>query len=106
MIEHLYDNYGIIATVDVEINDTKMRTEYDPALPIEVIFHQIEEAIEYATAGKRPYDPLQIISRAYLLILRIGLYPEPCKDLENKIAADKTWVNFKPNSRRVTVTLK
>ena len=90
IILHSYDNYGIITAVDIEDNDTKIRTEYDPWLPIEVLFHQIEEDVEYVTAGKWSYDPLQVTSRAYLLILRTGLYPESCKDWENKIATDKT----------------
>ena len=30
IILHSYDNYGIITAVDIEDNDTKIRTEYDP----------------------------------------------------------------------------
>ena len=52
IILHSYDNYGIITAVDIEDNDTKMRTEYDPSLPIEFLFHQIEEDIEYVTTGE------------------------------------------------------
>ena len=75
MLQHLYDSYGVITAVDIEDNDTKMRADYDPSQPIEVLFHQIETAVEFSEAGNRPYDQKQVVSRAYLLILKTGLYP-------------------------------
>ena len=95
MLQHLYDNYGVITAVDIEDNDTTMRSDYNPSQPIEVLFHQIETAVEYAEAGNRPYDPKQVVNRAYLLILKTSLYPEACKDWENKMEPLKTWVSFK-----------
>ena len=56
MLDHLYENYGIITVVDIEDNYTRMREPYNPTFPIETLFHQIELAVEYATAGKRPYQ--------------------------------------------------
>ena len=95
MLTHLYDNYGVITTVDIEDNDTRMREPYNPTFPIETLFHQIELAVEYATAGKRPYQDAQVISRVYLLVLRTGLYPEACRDWDKRALTDKTWSLFK-----------
>ena len=95
MIQHLYNNYGVITAVDIENNDTKLRAYYDPSQPIEVLFHQIKTAVEFTEAVNRPYDPKQVVSRAYLLILTTGLYPEVCKDWENETESLKTWVSFK-----------
>ena len=95
MLDHLYDNYGIITAVDIEDNDTRMREPYNPTFPIETLFHQIELAVEYATAGKRPYQEDQVVSRAYLLVLRTGLYAEACRDWDKKTLADKKWSLFK-----------
>ena len=64
MLHHLYDNYGVITTVDIEDDDTAMRAEYDPSQPIEVLVHQIETAVEFAEAGKTSYEPKQVVSRA------------------------------------------
>ena len=55
----MYEYYGVITAVDIEDNDTKMREPYNPTFPIETLFHQIELAVEYATAGKRPYQTAQ-----------------------------------------------
>ena len=54
MLTHLYDNCGITTAVDIENNDEEMHTPYNPALPTESLFHQIEVAVEFAEAGNRP----------------------------------------------------
>ena len=79
MLQHLYNNYGVLTAVGIEDNDIAMRAEYDPSQSIEVLFHQIETAVEFAEAGKTPFEPKQVVSRAYLLVLQTGLYPEACK---------------------------
>ena len=95
ILTHLYDNYGIITTVDIEDNDTRMREPHNLTFPIETLFHQIELAVQYATADKRPYQDAQVVSRAYLLILRTFLYSEACRDWNKNMIADKTWSLFK-----------
>ena len=80
MLDHLYENYGVITAVDIDDNDIRMRELYNPTFPIETFFHQIELAVEYITAGKRPYQTVQVVSRAYLLVLQTGLYTEACRE--------------------------
>ena len=104
MLQHLYDNYGVITAVDIEDIDTTMRADYDPSQPIEVLFHQIETAVEFAEAGNRPCDPKQVVSRAYILVLKTGIYPEAYKDWENKTKLLKTWVSFKKTSPNIIAT--
>ena len=95
ILDHAYENYGVITVVDIEDNYTRMREPYNPTFPIETLFHQIELAVEYATTGKRPYQEDQVVSRAYLLILRTFLYSEACRDWDKKALADKKWSLFK-----------
>ena len=90
MLDHFYENYGIITAVDIEDNGTRMREPYNPTFPIETLFHQIELAVEYATTGKRPYQDAQVVSRPYLFVLRTGLYAEACRDWDKQALADKT----------------
>ena len=66
MLTHLYDNYGIITAVDIENSDEKMRTSYNPALPTESLFHQIEVVVSRSLPG-----------------------------LGYKLDPDKTWKSFK-----------
>ena len=84
----LYENYGVITVVDIEDNDTRMRKPYTPTFSIEALLHQIEIAVEYAAA-------VQVVSRAYLLVLQTGVYPEACRDWDKKQLILKTWPLFK-----------
>ena len=81
--------------MDIEKNDIRMRKPYSPTFPIETLLHQIELAVYYATAGKRPHQDAQVVSRTYLLVLRTSLYPEACRDWDKKALADKIWSLFK-----------
>ena len=76
MFQHVYDNYDVVIAVDIKDNDTVMRVEYDPSQPIEILFRQIETVVEITQTGKTPYKPKHVVSRAYLLIHKTGLYPE------------------------------
>ena len=95
MLTHLYDSYGIVTAVDIEDNDTRMREPCNPTFPIEALFHQIELAVEYATTGRRLYQDAQVVSRAYLFVLRTSLYSEACRDWDKKALDEKTWFLFK-----------
>ena len=46
-----------------------MSEHYDPTIPIEVLFDQIEEGIEVAEAAIYPYNKNKMLQKSYLLIL-------------------------------------
>ena len=62
ILQHLYDNYEIITTVDIENNDTIMKADYGTSQPIEFLFCQIETSVEFGETRHRPYDPKQVVS--------------------------------------------
>ena len=95
LIQHLYTNYGVITQLDLNENENRMKAPYDPAQPIEVLFDQIETAMEYADSAGTPYTDTQTVTTAYLLIFRTGLYKDACKEWNRRPLAEKTWQNFK-----------
>ena len=94
MMAHLYLHYAKITPNDLLLNDKAMKTPYDPNLPIENLFEQITDAVEFASAGKTPYTPLQIENTAYQIIFNTGVFSLDCKEWRKKPAVDKTWPNF------------
>jgi len=60
------------------MNDEWMRQQYDLTAPIETLYQQIENAVEYALAGSAMYNLDQILSKAYFLLFRTGLYVDAC----------------------------
>ena len=52
--------------------------------------------MEHADSRNRPYNPDQVVSRAYLLLLQISLYVEACHEWRGAILT-QTWPNSKAN---------
>ena len=95
MIQHLYLNYGNITPAELDDNSARTREPFDASKPIEELFEQIEDATDYADAAGAPYNSGQVISRAYVLVLKTGEYNEVCRDWQRRPKQDKTWDNFK-----------
>ena len=57
---------------------------------IDKYFEIIDDCIQYADGGRRPYIASQIINNAYNMILATDLYTEPIKMWHKKIASRKT----------------
>jgi len=62
---------------------------YKDNLPFRVFVKQIEDAVKYADAGGEPFTNKQIVSKAYNLLLKSGVYTLRCREWENKPAAQK-----------------
>jgi hypothetical protein len=57
MLDHLFDTYGNITSVDLEINFEHMRRAWDPHQPVETLFKQIQDCADYSEAGGVPIGP-------------------------------------------------
>jgi hypothetical protein len=50
MFDHLFETYGNITAVDLEINFEHMRQAWDPQQPVESLFKQIQDCADYSEA--------------------------------------------------------
>ena len=80
MITHLYLHYTKISPTDLALNDKATKKPYDPNLPIENLFEQINDTVDYTTAGDTPYITSQILSTAYQLVFNTGVFGLDCKE--------------------------
>eukprot|EP00957_Ditylum_brightwellii_P202347 15329759-Ditylum_brightwellii.AAC.2 len=64
-------------------------------LPIKHLAEQIESAVTIAGNVSQPYTVAQVLSIAYNLVLKMGVYKDACKEWRNKPDIEKTWLNFK-----------
>ena len=74
-----------------------MKTPYDVITPIENLFAQIDDAIEFADIGNSGFTNIQIITTAYLMIFQTGQLEKACEEWDSKAIIDKIWANFKIN---------
>ena len=52
---HLFENYGNITQLELEDNDTKMRSLWDPNSPFDCLGQQLEDGQDYTDDGGQPY---------------------------------------------------
>jgi hypothetical protein len=95
MLDHLFETYGNITAVDLEINLEHMRRAWDPQQPVESLFKQIQDCADYSEAGGVPISTSQQINVGYAKILATGQFMISCRRWNEKPAAEKTWTHFK-----------
>eukprot|EP00957_Ditylum_brightwellii_P123924 9446087-Ditylum_brightwellii.AAC.1 len=77
------------------MSNKRMRTPYDPSIPIEQMFKQIDTGYDLATDARNPYNEGQLIGISYGLIFCTGVLNNACKECRQFPDATKTWENFK-----------
>jgi hypothetical protein len=65
MLYHLFISYGSIKAVDIEQNFENVRKAWDPQQPVETLFKQIQDCVEFAEAGGVAIGAAQKLSSAY-----------------------------------------
>jgi hypothetical protein len=95
MLDHLFETYGNITAVDLEINFDHMRRAWDPQQPVETLFKQIQDCADYSEAGGVPIGHSQQINVGNAKIFATGNFMSACRRWNEKPASDKTWTHFK-----------
>jgi hypothetical protein len=95
LLTHLLTQYAIISPTELTQNYERLNTPYDPNLPIESLFQQIQDARAFAVAGGQPYGVAMIVNVAYTLVFNKGLFPDACCAWKSRAIAEKTWAQFK-----------
>ena len=80
MLTHFFDTYADITPSKIMENQDMMNTAWDPSLPIEVLFKQIQDATAFADCGGAAYTTAQIVNTVYTLVFNTGLFHDECKE--------------------------
>jgi hypothetical protein len=95
MLNHLFETYGNITAVDLEINFEHMLRAWDPQQPVESLFKQIQDCADYSEAGGVLIGHPQQINVGYVNIFATGHFMSACHRWNEKHAIEKTWTQFK-----------
>jgi hypothetical protein len=95
MLDHLFETYGNITAVDLEINYEHMHRAWDPQQPVESLFKQIQDCDDYSESGGVLIGHLQQINMGYAKIFATGHFMSACRRWNEKPTAKKTWPQFK-----------
>jgi hypothetical protein len=95
MLDHLFETYGNITAVDLEINFEHMLQAWDPQQPVETLFKQIQDCAGYFEAGAVIIGHPQQINVGYAKIFATGHFMSACRQWKEKHTIEKTWTQFK-----------
>jgi hypothetical protein len=95
ILDHLFETYGIITAVDLEINFEHMRRAWDPQQPVESLFKQIQDCADYSEAGGVLIGHPQQINVGYAKIFATCHFMSACLRWKEKHAIEKTWTQIK-----------
>jgi hypothetical protein len=95
MLDHLFETYGNITAVNLEINFENMRQAWDPQQPVESLFKQIQDCADYSEAGGVLIGHPQQINVGYAKIFITGHFMSACRRWNEKQTIEKTWTQFK-----------
>jgi hypothetical protein len=89
MLDHLFETYGNITAVDLEINFEHMRRAWDPQQPVESLLKQIKHCAEYSEAGGVFIGHPQQINVGYAKIFATGHFLSTCSRWNEKLTVEK-----------------
>jgi hypothetical protein len=95
MLDNLFETYGDITAVDLEINFEHMRRAWDPQQPVESLFKKIQDCADYSEAGGFLIGHPQQINVGYTKIFATGHFMSACRRWNEKATVEKTWTHFK-----------
>ena len=72
-----------------------MAAPYDVRLIIETLYKRIEESVQYAVASNITLTAAQVVSTAFRVIEKTGMFVDDCKDWKRRLAIEKTWAQLK-----------
>jgi hypothetical protein len=88
-LDHLFETYGNITAVDLEINFEHMRRAWDPHQPVETLFKHIQDCADYSEAGGVLIGHPQHINVGYAKIFATGHFMSACRRWNEKSTAVK-----------------
>jgi hypothetical protein len=95
MLDQLFLSNGSITDVDIEQNFENMRKVWDPQKPVETLFKQIQDCVDFSEAGGVTIGATQKLSSAYSKIFESGKFNSARRRWDENLAAEKTWENSK-----------
>ena len=57
LFDHIYSTYANIYASALQDNDKRLRDPYNRNHPFKTLINQVENAVDYASAGETPYTP-------------------------------------------------
>ena len=95
ILAYIWKTYGKIEDAYHTLNEQHMKAPWSPPTPIETLFDQLDDGMEFATKGNEVIDDSQSMRWAYDNIKATGLFDKDCERWRKRTASTKSWAAFK-----------
>ena len=105
-LSHLIAVHGKISPS--QLNDLETTTKnmvYDPQSPVDVVFNQVEDLVEFGDMANCPFSAGQTINIAYTIINKTRKFKDAIIAWNRTDFLNKTWINFKRHFRNAHAEL-
>lgn len=101
ILTHLWRSYGRITPQLLQEEEADIiTTGYDARTPIDTLFNKLEDFNDLANIGGQPVSETQLVSKAYIIVLKTRKFNEATKEWNRLPPAQKTWTIFKTHFRQ------
>jgi len=68
LMEHIWNIYGNITTLDLTVNEERMYENWNPPTPIKTLYKQLIDGQQFATQGGETIHDSQLVRKGYEII--------------------------------------
>jgi hypothetical protein len=91
ILNHSNNNHGMIDPTEPLANYGYINAPFDPKIPIEDLYKQIQDYAMYTHESNHPYGDNQGVIITYTLCLNSGVLQYASKSFQERDEADKSW---------------
>jgi hypothetical protein len=100
LLQYLLTVYGKIAPSQLLHLEQETKTfAYDPSTPVDVVFNQVEDLVEYGEMANCTFTMNQTVNIAYAILNCTTKFKESIKTWNRLPALQRTWIAFKIHFR-------
>ena len=101
VMEHLFNTYGEITPETFQQKEQEIKSKtFDPNTnSIDSLYKDIDDLVDLSGRTGVPTTPEQSVTISYVILWRCGVLKDYLKTWNAKLAAEKTWNNFKSHFR-------
>ena len=107
LLQHLFTTYGAIEAEELHEREQNLRTKiFDICDPLIILYNDVEELQELATASDSPFSDTQMVNIGVQLIKNFNDYEKGLSEWYDLPNDSKTWANFKPHFENARESLR
>jgi hypothetical protein len=99
LLKHLWDKYGTITQSELDNNELRMALPWNPPTPIESVFRQLEDSINFASAGHENLALNHVVQSGYKTSTKPVFLKSPAVNGATNQEPTVTWPLFQDHFR-------